>query len=42
MNPYSQDLSEKIIQAPEEREETQSEMAGRLAATLSFVEQPWH
>jgi hypothetical protein len=30
MNPYSQDLREKIIQAPEAREETQSVVAAAL------------
>jgi transposase len=42
MNPYSQDLREKIIQAPDAREETQSEVAGRFAVSLSFVEKLWH
>jgi transposase len=38
MNPYSQDLREKIIQALEAQEERQSYIAGRFAVSLSFVE----
>src|SRR5262245_62223921 len=37
MNPYSQDLREKIIQALEAQEETQSDIADRFAVSLSFV-----
>jgi transposase len=42
MKPYSQDLREKIIQALELQEETQSEIADRFAVSLSFVEKLWH
>ena len=41
MNPYSQDLREKIIQALEVQEETQSDIADRFAVSLSFVEKLW-
>src|SRR5262249_61041494 len=41
MNPYSQDLREKIIQALEAQEETQSDIADRFAVSLSFVEKLW-
>ena len=42
MKPYSQDLREKIIQALEAQEETQSDVADRFAVSLSFVEKLWH
>jgi transposase len=42
VKPYSQDLREKIIQALEAQEETQSEIAERFAVSLSFVEKLWH
>ena len=41
MKPYSQDLREKIIQALEAQEETQSDIADRFAVSLSFVEKLW-
>lgn len=41
MKPYSQDLREKIIQALEAQEETQSDIADRFTVSLSFVEKLW-
>ena len=41
MRPYSQDLREKIIRALEEQEETQDEIAERLAVSGSFVAKLW-
>lgn len=42
MNPYSLDLRERIIDAIETGEETQSEVSHRFSVSLSFVEKLWH
>ncbi len=42
MKPYSQDLRERIIDAIETSEETQSEVANRFSVSLSFVEKLLH
>lgn len=42
MKPYSQDLRERIIDALETKEETQSEVAHRFSVSLSFIEKLWH
>jgi hypothetical protein len=37
MKAYSQDLLKRIIDAPAAHEESQTEIAGRFALSLSFV-----
>jgi hypothetical protein len=37
MRPYSQDLRERIIEAPEAHEGSQAEIAERFTVSLSFV-----
>ena len=41
MNPYSNDLREKIILAIQANDSTQEEIAYRFAVSLSFVEKLW-
>jgi transposase len=41
MRAYSQDLRERIVQALAAPEESQAEIAERVAVSLSFVEQLW-
>lgn len=42
MKPYSLDLRERIIDAIETKEESQSEVANRFSVSLSFVEKLLH
>ena len=42
MNPYSQDLRDRLIQALEAAEETQGEIAESFSVSLSFVEKLWN
>ncbi len=41
MEPYSNDLRHRIVEAIQENEETQSDIAGRFAVSISFVEKLW-
>ncbi len=41
MKPYSNDLRRRIVEAIQENEETQSDIAGRFAVSISFVEKLW-
>lgn len=41
MKPYSNDLRRRIVEAIQENEETQAEIAGRFAVSISFVEKLW-
>ncbi len=41
MKAYSSDLRRRIIQAIQDNEETQPEIAGRFSVGLSFVEKLW-
>ena len=41
MNPYSQDLRERIIAALEAGQDSQSEIAENFGVSLSFVEKLW-
>ena len=42
MRPISNDLRLRIIEAIQENEETQPEIAIRFSVSLSFVEKLWH
>jgi transposase len=42
MKPISNDLRRRIIEAIQENEEPQPEIAERFAVSLSFVEKLWH
>ena len=42
MEPYSQDLRQKIIEALESDEDPQAEIADNFGVSLSFVEKLWH
>ena len=42
MKPISNDLRRRIIEAIQENEESQPEIAERFAVSLSFVEKLWH
>ena len=41
MKPYSNDLRRRIVEAIQENEETQADIAGRFAVSISFVEKLW-
>jgi transposase len=41
MQPISNDLRRRIIEAIQENEESQPEIAERFSASLSFVEKLW-
>jgi transposase len=41
MRPYSQDLRERIVQALQAQEDSQTEIAQRFAVSCSFVEKLW-
>src|SRR5215210_1575161 len=42
MKPISNDLRRRIIEAIQENEESQPEIAERFSVSLSFVEKLWH
>jgi transposase len=42
MKPISNDLRRRIIEAIQENEETQEEIAFRFAVSVSFIEKLWH
>jgi transposase len=42
MQPYSNDLRRRVIEAIEANEETQEEIAIRFSVSRSFVEKLWH
>lgn len=41
MKPYSNDLRRRIVEAIQENEATQSDIAGRFVVSISFVEKLW-
>jgi|SRR5687768_5929545 len=42
MQPYSDDLRRRVIQAVQANEETQEEIGIRFSVSTSFVEKLWH